>query len=86
MRGVPQEESRPPLNTTNLVTKISLLPAILNLHSLISKVMQYTNLLPKFLAIVTRFLAANKSQNRATMTEEPTVFYLSLAEHLAFNF
>ena len=84
MRRVPQEETRPTLYTANLGTKTSVLPTILNLHSLISEVMQYTDHLPKFLAIVARFLAANKSQNRPTVTEEPTVYYLNLAEHLAF--
>ena len=84
LKGVPPEETRPTLYTANLVTKISVLPAILNLHSLVSEVRQYTNHLPKFLAIVARFLAANKSQNRATVTEESTVYCLNLAEHLAY--
>ena len=84
VRGVPQEETRPTLYTANLVTNTSVLPAILNLHSLISEVMQYTNHLPKFLAIVAGFLAATKSQNRAAVTKEHTVYYLNLAEHLAY--
>ena len=45
VRGVPQEETRATLYTANLVTKSSLLAAILNLHSLVSEVMQYHLLL-----------------------------------------
>ena len=55
-----------------------------NLHSMVMEVMQYSNSLPKVFAILARVLAANKSQLRATITSEPTVYYLSLAENLAF--
>ena len=57
---------------------------MLHLHSLVTEVLQYSNNLPKVLAILARVLAANKSQLRATVTDEPTVYYLSLAENLAF--
>ena len=78
------EEIRSILYSANLVTKTTVLPATLHLHSLVTEVMQYSNHLPKVLAILARFLAANKLQHRAAVTEEPTVHYLSLAEHLTF--
>ena len=57
---------------------------MLHLHSMVTEVMQYSNSLPKVFAILARDLAANKSQLRATIINEPTVYYLSLAEHLAY--
>ena len=57
---------------------------MLHLHSMVTEVLQYSDNLAKVLSILARVLAANKSQLRATVTNEPTVYYLSLAEHLAF--
>ena len=70
IRGVPQEKTRPTLCTANLVTKSSLLPASLNLHFLVSEIIQYTNSFPK--------------QNRAIVTTKPSVYYLNLDEQLAY--
>ena len=83
-RQVPLEETRPALYTTNLVAKTAVLPAMLHLHSMVTEVMQYSNSLPKVLAILARVLTANKSQSRASVTNQPTVYWLSMAEHLAF--
>ena len=66
------------------ITKSTLLPTSLNLHSLVSDIMQYTNSFPKFLTITARWLAANKMQDRAKVTTEPTVYYLKLSEQLAY--
>ena len=84
VRQVPLEETSPALFTTNLVSKPTVLPAIIHLHSLVTEVMQYSNSLPKVLAILARVLAANKSQSRTSISLEPSVYYLSLAENLGF--
>ena len=83
-KQVPKEETRSVQYSANLTMKTSVLTAILHLHSMVTEVLQYTNSLPKALAILARFLAANKLQQRSAVTKEPSVYYLSLAEHLAF--
>ena len=57
---------------------------MLHLHSMVTEVLQYSDNLAKVLSILARVLAANKSQLRATLTNQPSVYFLSLAEHLAF--
>ena len=81
MRGVPQEETRPKLYTTNLVTISSLLTSSLNLHSLVNEII---NSYSKFLTITARWIAAKKMQDREKVTTEPSVYYLTLAKNLAF--
>ena len=78
------EETRPAFFTANLVAKSAVLPAMLHLYSLVTQVLKYSNSLPKVLAILSRVLAANKSQFRAAVTNQPTVYWLSMTEHLAF--
>ena len=83
-RQVPIEETRPALYITNYTAKTAVLTAMIHLHSLVTEVLQYSNSLPEVLAILAHVLAANKSQHRATVTTQPTVYNLSLAEHIAF--